>query len=488
MRVGRFMLCTGSAVLLGLTACQKDSDPVAPFETPSLAVAGKPKTFVISLAESGAPTDLAARVAKAGGKLTKVEAEAGVAIAESDATDFAAKLRVEPGIEGVGADRVIQWVDPNQRYIVAEDRHGPHADVGTTERWYPIQWNMVAIEAKKAWDRGEMGKGARVAILDGGIWNQHVDIAPNLDVARSRSFVAGQPYNNDTGTFWHGTHVAGIVAAADNADNLGTIGVAPEATLIGVKVLHSGTGSFQSVIDGIIYAATPIAKGGAGADIINMSLGATFEPAPEDKELLKALDKATRFAHKQGTLVIASTGNGDDAGIGIDHDAHRELVTVPAQSDKVVAVSALAPFGYAKGATDYDILSSFSNYGKSIVDLSGPGGDFDYPDQVPPNCTLAINPGPPPTTTTVTQPCWVFDMVVSSCRGTGVANVCWAAGTSMSSPAVAGVAALIVGKKKGKISPDALFEAIARSADDLGRRGNDAIYGKGRVNAGRAVR
>lgn len=485
MRLGRLLLCSGSALVVSLTACQKeDASPTAPVETPSLASAKKSRSYVISLAET-APADVQARIEQAGGKLKNISREAGVATFESDAADFATKVRAVPGVEAAGLDRAIQWIDPNQRYIVAEDHHGG-TPVGATERWFPIQWNMRAIDAPKAWAKREFGKGARVAILDGGIWDQHVDIAPNLDVARSRSFATGA-FNTDLGTFWHGTHVAGIVAAADNADNLGTIGVAPQATIIGVKVLHGGTGSFQSVIDGIIYAATPIKKGGAGADIINMSLGATFVPEPGDEELLDALDKATTFARKQGVLVIASAGNGDDEGNGINHDNFPDLVTVPAQSKYVVAVSSLAPLGYALGATNFDRLSSFSNIGKSIVDLSGPGGDFMLPDQVPPNCTLAINANPPAsTTTTVTQPCWVFDMVVSSCRGSGVANVCWAAGTSMSSPAVAGVAALIVGKK-GRMSPDRLFEELARSSDDLGRRGFDAVYGKGRVNAGRAV-
>ena len=77
-------------------------------------------------------------------------------------------------------------------------------------------------------------------------------------------------------------------------------------------------------------------------------------------------------------------------------------------------------------------------------------------------------------------------MVVSSCRGTTTRNVCFAAGTSMSAPAVSGVAALIVGKL-GSMSPDALETRLASSADDLGQTGVDAIYGKGRVNAFRAV-
>jgi len=480
---------------LAIGACSDQQEPTLTeaVETPSLASAKKSarRSYVVRLSET-APADVQAQIERAGGRLRNISREAGVASFESDAADFATKVRALPGVEGAGLDRTIQWLDPNQRFVMADHHGGPA--VGTTERWFPIQWNMQAISAPKAWKKGELGRGARVAILDGGIWDQHVDIAPNLDVARSRSFAClpnpapapctPTPFNSDVGTFWHGTHVAGIVAAADNADNLGTIGVAPRATLIGVKVLHNGSGDFGWLIDAIVYASTPIRKGGAGADIINMSLGATFVPEPGDEELIRALDKATKYAHKQGTLLVASSGNGDAAGNGINHDDHPELVTLPAQSKHVRAVSSLAPLGYALGATNFDRLSSFSNIGKSIVDLSGPGGDFMLPGED--LCTLAIDPGPPPTTTTVTQPCWVFDMVVSSCRGTGVANVCWAAGTSMSSPAVAGVAALIVGKK-GRMSPDRLFEELAKSSDDLGRRGFDAIYGKGRVNAARAV-
>ena len=108
-----------------------------------------------------------------------------------------------------------------------------------------------------------------MAILDGGIWDQHVDIAPNLDAGRSKSFFPDIPFNfdNDPDLFWHATHVAGIVAGADNNDNLGVIGIAPKATLIGVKVLDNGTGSFGQVIDGIVYAATPTKEGGAGAGV-----------------------------------------------------------------------------------------------------------------------------------------------------------------------------------------------------------------------------
>ena len=77
-------------------------------------------------------------------------------------------------------------------------------------------------------------------------------------------------------------------------------------------------------------------------------------------------------------------------------------------------------------------------------------------------------------------------MLLSSCRGTTIRNVCWASGTSMAAPAVSGVAALIVGKF-GSMNPDALANRLASSADDLGAAGTDPVYGRGRVNALKAV-
>jgi subtilisin family serine protease len=89
-------------------------------------------------------------------------------------------------------------------------------------------------------------------------------------------------------------------------------------------------------------------------------------------------------------------------------------------------------------------------------------------------------------TGTVTTACWVFDMVMAPCRGTSNGNYCWAAGTSMASPAVAGVAALIIGRY-GRMDPAQLEARLRQSADDLGKPGNDDFYGRGRVNAARAV-
>jgi subtilisin family serine protease len=386
---------------------------------------------------------------------------------------------------------MVRWVPKQQVRIVPEAGAGG-TPTGSTERFFPIQWGLQAIHAPEAWATGQEGRGARVAILDGGIWDQHVDIAPNLDTRRSISFVPGVPFNfdNDASLFWHATHVAGIVAGADNNDNLGAIGVAPKATLIGVKVLDNGSGSFGQIIDGIVYASDPINEGGAGADIINMSLGATFSENQNanTQALIQAVAQATTYAWSRGVLVIASAGNGDSQAHGINFDGGN-YVDIPAQSPHVFGVSALAPKGFALGSTNYDLLTSYSNYGLSIVDFSGPGGDFwlASPSGNDPLCTMAINPAPPlsPSSSTTVE-CYVFDGVLSACRGTTTRNVCWATGTSMSAPAVSGVAALIVGKL-GSMSPDALADRLAATADDLGAAGTDPIYGRGRVNALKAV-
>jgi lantibiotic leader peptide-processing serine protease len=480
-------LIFGVAAALALGACSDQQEPTNTSNTPELGSGQASASYVIVFSSARA-TEVASTIGKAGGKIKNLWSRAGLATVTSDASDFADRVRGSAGVKSVVRDMNVRWLDPNERGRLITEQAGGDTPVGSTERFFPIQWALKAVHAPEAWALGEQGRGARVAILDGGIWDQHVDIAPNLDARRSTSFFPDIPFNfdNDPDLFWHATHVAGIVAGADNNDNLGVIGIAPKATLIGVKVLDNGTGSFGQVIDGIVYAATPIKEGGAGADIINMSLGATFplSSGPQTTALLDALDQATTYAHDRGTLVVASAGNGDRQGRGIDHD-QANYVTIPAQSAHVLGVSALGPVGFALGATNFDRLASYSNFGTSIVDFSGPGGDFVLPGTD--NCTLAINPAPPLSpSTTITNPCWAFDMVVSSCRGTTTRNVCFAAGTSMSAPAVSAVAALIVGKR-GSMDPDALETALASSADDLGDPGVDAVYGKGRVNALRAV-
>jgi len=487
----RFRFSVFAVLGLAAVASCADEPATAPSSRPLFeAAAAGGKNYVIVSKGNSLPADLAAAATAAGGAVTGTMDGIGVAVASSADPEFANRLGRHSDLLAVVEDVVLDFgtptVGPEQLEAEAagEPDVGQTSHVGAVETFRAVQWAPDAISAPAAWHLGYQGAGARVAILDGGIRNTHIDIAPNLDVARSASFVPGQPYNFDQArnalgqcvlndTFWHGTHVAGIVAAP--ANNIGTVGIAPQATIIGVKVLHCGSGSFAWVMQGIYYAATPIAEGGAGAHIINMSLGAMIQKGGAGTaHLLNALSRATSYARGRGVLVIAAAGNDATQGKG-------NVVFVPAMSVGVVGVSATAPMGWALGSTDLDRFASYSNFGHQVVTFAGPGGDFALPgNQV---CSKQRFP-----TGTVNQLCWVLDMVMAPCRGSGTSNstYCWAAGTSMASPAVAGVAALILGKY-GPMEPAQLEARIRQSADDLGKNGNDDLYGQGRVNALRAV-
>ena len=475
------------AGVVGLAGCS-DNTPTTPLPgSPSLSTSSGAETgYVILGSGNRLPRNLSAAVTAAGGSLTAALGQIGVAFATSSDAAFASSASAIGGVQAVVPDLVVQWVEPvtGESIELGEEGVEPQVhEVGGHESFRLAQWAPDAVNAPAAWATGQRGAGARVAIVDGGIASNHLDIAPNLDAARSVSFVPFQPYNFDTGTFWHGTHVAGIVAAPIN--NLGTVGIAPEATLIGVKVLHGGSGAFSWVINGIIYAATPISQGGAGAHIINMSLGAylpkTGQFGPSLPHLFNAVSRATNYAYQQGVTVIAAAGN---SAVDMDHDAN--FFFIPAQSTSVNAVAATGPtgFGFTPPMTNFDRPASYTNFGQSAIDFAGGGGDGSLAG-TPAGDALCTKPRLP--VGTITVPCWVFDMVMSPTVVIGTSHFyTWAAGTSMASPVVAGVAALIVGKH-GPMHPAQVQARLRQSADDLGKRGNDDFYGAGRVNALRAV-
>jgi lantibiotic leader peptide-processing serine protease len=406
-----------------------------------------------------------AAVQAAGGTVIFSHGKSGIGMATSTAPDFLARVQASGAFSHAAPDEMVQWQPPAADFSVEETAINP-----TNDTFYPIQWAHQAVESPAAWAAGCTGQGARVAVLDGGIFAAHPDLDANVDTACSTSFVPGQAFNTDLGTFWHGTHVAGIVAAEDN--NIGVVGIAPQATVMGVKVLHGGTGSFGWVTAGILYASDPASFGKPGcarADIINMSLGAEF-PKNGAGSLVASLNKAVNFAASNGVLVISSAGNS-----GIDFGQAGNLTVVPGASGSGLAISATGPIGWAQGATNFDSPASYSNYGEGLVTLAGPGGDSILPNND--ICTL------PTATGTITNFCWVFDLYLSTSRGTTANGAySWAAGTSMAAPAASGVAAIIVQQNPG-ISLGALKAKLQQSATDSGPNGHDQFYGHGFINA-----
>jgi subtilisin family serine protease len=444
--------------------------------------------FLIISKGQNLSNNLASNIKKAGGEIVKTYPEIGVAVAVSRSSDFYAKAQAIKEIESITADMILQYTEEPE--AIGGESSFEATAIGTPFNYQDaffdgFQWAPASIDAPAAWDAGYTGEGVRVAVIDGGFHSVHQDLAPNMDIASSRSTVPGFAFNQDVGTFWHGTHVAGIVAAAGN----GIVGIAPEATIIGVKSLHNGSGAFEWILDGILYAATPQSQGGAGAQIINMSLGATIDYRNNwgDKDfrdafrdLQKIYDRATRYAYQNGVTVIASAGNG-----GNNYDDAKELFQLPAQNQHVLSISSTGPTGFVLGNTNFSQPAYYTDHGKSLVDFAAPGGsvglavvegNFDP-------CTLIG------TNRSISTTCAVFDQVLSSSRGSGASRSSyqWAQGTSMAAPAAAGVAALIIQANGGQMNPAQVKAKMSQSATDLGKPGQDEFYGNGFVNAAKAV-
>ncbi|MDH3893564.1 MAG: S8 family serine peptidase, partial [Chromatiales bacterium] len=277
------------------------------------------------------PKNLSAQVDKAGGTLT-ARYPFGLAVAESDNPDFAASIA---GVRFVVEDIGFVAEAPTME-IGAEAGYPPNS--GDDDFFFDLQWGHNYVGAQNAWNAGVRGQGVRVAVLDGGFDLDHPDLAPNINLALSADFTGEGLEYGLPDPFSHGTHVAGTIAAADNA--FGTIGVAPEAELVLVKVLgDSGSGSFADVIAGIYHAAM------VDADVMNMSLGAVIPRSNKDQDpgyaadisaLANAVSQAMSWARKQGTLVIVSAGNA-----GSDLDGDGSIVRFNNGLSGAVGISAL---------------------------------------------------------------------------------------------------------------------------------------------------
>lgn len=403
---------------------------------------------------------------EAGGTITKYFSEIGVAVVESSNPDFATSVS---GVQAVVAD--MQAGSPGTMVFdeaVSIDALPQPPFTGDDDFFFDLQWGHTSVRAQEAWAAGSTGEGVRVFVLDEGFDLDHPDLAPNYNLALSKSFVPGEDADASyllPDPFSHGTHVAGTIAAADNA--FGTIGVAPDAEIVPVKVLSEiqGSGAFSWVIEGIIYAANN------GADVINMSLGAViYQGAGPDSNEIAALrvavNKAITYAYQQGATVIVSAGN--DA-LDLNAPENASLIPFNGFASHAVSISALAPVGWATdpGNIDLNNQASYTNIGPEI-DFGAPGGDFVYPGN-----EVCIVAG-------LARPCWVFDLVFS----TGNGGWYWSAGTSMAAPHAAGIAALIIGENGGDMHP-AQVEAEMRSrALDLGKPGSDDVYGHGLTQSG----
>lgn len=299
---------------------------------------------------------------------------------------------------------------------------------------YKYQWHFSQIGLREAWKLAD-GGGTVVAVLDTGVayenhdtFHQLPDLA-GITFVSPYDFVDNDPHANDD--HGHGSHVTGTIAQATN-NGVGVAGIARNVSIMPLKVLSgSGGGSVAGIADAIRYAADN------GAKVINMSLGGPFP-----SRVLKA---AVAYAHQKGVVVVAAAGN-----------ESRGRVGYPAAYPGVIAVA----------ATQFDQKTTFySNYGKAI-DIAAPGGNVrvdqngdGQPDGVLQNTIVIGDP---------TRDDYFAFM-----------------GTSMASPHVAGVAALIVGEG---ITDPARVEAILQETSSKPSAGySKDRYGAGILDANAAV-
>ncbi|MBI5631469.1 MAG: S8 family peptidase [Elusimicrobia bacterium] len=202
-----------------------------------------------------------------------------------------------------------------------------------------VQWGVRRVNAPAAW-ASNRGDGVRVAIVDTGIDPEHPELKDKI-AGGYNALDKSAPWADD---HFHGTHVAGIVAA--KLDGQGVVGVAPKASLYAVKVLNKeGSGSLFGIIGGIMWCAQN------NIQVINMSLGAPQE--------MPFMQQVLQFAQRAGVTIVAAAGNDSKA------------VNYPAAYPEAIAVSAL---------DQEDKIATFSSRGPEVAFIA-PG--VKVPSSVP---------------------------------------------------------------------------------------------------------
>src|ERR1700752_5235673 len=161
----------------------------------SAAAQGPTRSYLIIAQGNILPAKLAQKVSAAGGTLSRMIPEIGIAAASSSNPNFAANAMRISGLRSVVHNASLQWIDPNfvQYNLDAQFSNPPTS--GDDDFFFDLQWGHDAVDSPIAWNAGARGNGVRVAVLDSGIDADHPDIAPNLNVALSASFVPGEDFD-----------------------------------------------------------------------------------------------------------------------------------------------------------------------------------------------------------------------------------------------------------------------------------------------------
>ena len=381
----------------------------------------------------------------------------GVIVAHSGATDFASKMRTVAGVQKVGASRTSDV--PAAAYNPAIPDAPAQSTLPSTE---PVRTDMSQIGADKAWAINPGSPAVTVGVLDTGVDDQHGDLQPNFKAADSASCAYGR-VDTRAGAWRdvdkHGTHVAGTIAAAKNGK--GAVGVAPGVQIAAVRIAEPGTTLFfpENTICAMVWA------GDHGFAVTNNSyytdpwLFNCPDNADQDA-ILEGVKRAVAYAEGKGVLNGAAAGHENsnlanktrdttspNDSTPVQRNVTNSCLSVPTELPGMVVVSAI---------TSANGKSSYSNYGTDKISVAAPG-----------------------------------DAVYSTVPGGKYASL---QGTSMASPHVAGVAALLKSTNP-TATPAQLRQLLATQADDLsctdsrcsGTTAKNNFFGEGRVDALEAV-
>jgi subtilisin family serine protease len=328
----------------------------------------------------------------------------------------------------------------------------PTAAAAPNDQYFGLQWGLDQINAPQAWT-ASTGAAQVIAIVDTGVDLSHPDLQAKLVPGATFTGCASSANGCGNGDWRsapsagapspHGTHVAGIAAAA-TGNTSGVAGTAPDASIMPVKVLTDDGGSFEEVAAGVRWSADH------GADVINLSLGAL--PGVQALPIVGQLDDAKRaidYAVGKGVVVVAAAGN-----------EFASLCGEPAFNANAMCVV----------STDRrELRSAFSNFAanQSMNVVAAPGGA----------AFLSCQDDVISTVPTGTE---------SSCSG-GRTGYDFYAGTSMATPHVAGVAALLTAQGRSVQQVYGVLKQTARTPGTGARGTYTATYGFGIVDAQAAV-
>jgi len=338
---------------------------------------------------------------------------------------------------------------------------------------YPYLWDMLIIQAYEGWQiypnryytaANKPRNAIRVAVIDSGVDPDHPDFknaggtstdsryGGQIDWTLGCSILGGVYGSDFTDELGHGTHVAGILAAAAN-NGEGVFGVAYNAQIVPVKIIDAtGTGEDADLVEAIIYCADN------GIPVINMSLGTTSYP--------QILADAVNYAYYKGCILVAAANESGSGGGNIGN-------IYPAANSKVLAVS---PTGILDDFPDA-LYAGTGDY----IGVSAPGGSLlwveDDDGNLWPEAIVIYSTAPS------------YPVPLSDAFGEQFYMYGYQIGTSMAAPHVSGLAALYAEYKGFTINTPggnlAIWRAIQRGADNAQGRADGGwtpSYGFGRIN------